>query len=223
MMHSPIDVPSSRWCILRTSGGKTLDLATSLCAAGLEAWTPRRITKQPKRGVKIRKGERRPMVEVASPILPTFVFARGHLLPELATLVGAESREHPAFSIFHFAGRVPLVSDRDVAGLQEEERRAIELLERLRECETREERRRERIALMQTERARRKALRTIRADFTPGQQVVVRESSSMAGMTGVIESSNGTAAKVSFGGGFAWTIEAWQLSPFDVNSAAIAA
>ena len=212
-----------RWCILRTSGPKTLELATSLSAAGFEAWTPRRTTKQPKRGVKVRRGMRRPLVEVAAPILPTFVFVRAFHLVELAQAAKDPARPHPHFSIFHFAGRVPLVGDRDVVGLQEEERRAAELLERLRECETREQRRLERVAAMQSERARRKALRTVRADFEPGQQVIVRDSSSMAGMTGVIQSSTGVAAKVSFGGGLAWTIEAWQLSPFDVNATNIAA
>ncbi|CAN5575747.1 hypothetical protein BH10PSE14_BH10PSE14_06570 [soil metagenome] len=223
MMHQPIDVSTSRWCILRTSGGKTLELATSLLAAGFEAWTPRRTTKQPKRGIKLRQGMKRPMVEVDAPILPTFVFVRANQVDELALAVANPARPHPAFSIFHFAGRVPLVSDRDVAGLQEEERRAAELIAQLRECEDREERRKVRANALRSEKARRRAMRMERRDLKVGATVEVNGMPALAGMSGIIESTDGRSAMVDFGGMLTMKVEAWQLSPLDIMESPLAA
>lgn len=98
------------WCILRTSGGKTIPLARSLAAAGFDVWTP--IEEQSKRrgpGV---------FVDCEAPILPTFVFARADALPELAACLSGLFSEHPPFSIFHYCGRIPVIADGEMASLR---------------------------------------------------------------------------------------------------------
>jgi Xaa-Pro aminopeptidase len=218
-----IDTGANRWCILRTAGPRTLELTTSLQLAGYAAWTPRRTTKQPKRGVKVRHGVKRPMVEVDLPILPTFVFVRANQLSDLVIAAAHPTQPHPAFSIFHFAGRVPLVSDRDVAGLQEEERLAAELIAQLRECEDREERRKMRAAALRNEKARRRAMRMERREFAVDTAVEVTDMPALAGMSGIIKSTDGRSAIVDFGGSLVMKVEAWQLSPLDILKPALAA
>jgi hypothetical protein len=208
-----------RWCILRTSGPRTLALARSLAAAGFEAWTPQRTTRRVLR--KGRKGERR--VQVDAPILPTFVFARADRLSDLAFAAVDPSGSYPPFSIFRHGGRVPLVGGAEVAGLREEESRAQVAWQAQQDAETREEAQRIRIAALNTERARRKAMRAERRSFTPGERVDVAEMPALAGMSGVIVRGDGTSALVAFGGSLEMTIEAWRLHPTDVQSRNIAA
>lgn len=105
-----------RWCILRTSGGRTLPLARSLASAGLEVWTP----VQP---VTLRRGRNRKRVDVEAAMLPTFVFARAIHLGELARLRSQVSIDHPPFSIFIHTGRAPLISGRSLSALRAEEER----------------------------------------------------------------------------------------------------
>lgn len=62
----PVTRPGERWCVLRCSPAKTLELAASLNDAGFEAWTP-------------VDGDREPMT-------PSYVFARVNRLPELLAL-----------------------------------------------------------------------------------------------------------------------------------------
>ncbi len=209
------------WCILRTSGGRTLNLARSLAEAGFDVWTPIRTIKRP-HGKPDQKG-RRSTVEIDMPILPTFVFARAGGLSALAHTAGDPVHQHPPFSIFLHAGRIPLIGAASVAGLQEEERFAAEQITALRDAETREEQRRIRGAALKTKREREKALRAERHDFAIGAEVSVADQQSLAGMTGVITSSDGRSAVVAFGGSLTMTIEAWRLSPHDVSAALIAA
>lgn len=211
----------ARWCILRTSGSRTLALAASLCAADIEAWSPKRTLKRPVPGRRPDKSGHRPMREVEAPIIPTFVFVRSHHLATLASIVSDPASQHPAFSIFRHVGRVPLVGDGEVAGLKQEESEAEQLIKDLRDCESREAQRKLRAAAMRTERERRKAMRCEMRNFTAGQRVIVDRMSSMAGMTGIIESSDGRSAMVSFGGAVAFKIEAWQLMPNDLHEDAV--
>jgi hypothetical protein len=99
------------WCILRTSGPKTLPLVNSLNAAGIEAWTPRSI--------KVRKRDKRDMGDIESPIVPTFVFARARNIARLFQIRAQPTNPHPSFSIFtdHDRG-IPLVSELDMAGFR---------------------------------------------------------------------------------------------------------
>lgn len=222
------------WCILRTSGGRTLALAASLNAAGLEAWTPVRTFKRQKQGSRLRLDGRRITVEIDAPILPTFVFARAAHLLDLEAAASDPTNEHPPFSVFHHAGRIPLVADREVAGLQEAERAAAASIREQRYAETREEADRIRIAALKTERARMRALRAAEAeqrnmlraerrDFAEGERVRVDDAPAMLGMSGVVISSDGRTAMVCFGGLLTMKIEAWQLSRDSVQDKNIAA
>lgn len=209
----------SGWCILRTSGPRTLALARSLAAAGFEVWTPQRTTRRVLR--KGRKGERK--IQVDAPILPTFVFARATHLSALAYAAAEPVSPHPPFSLFRHGGRIPLVNGADIAGLQEEESRAVDAWQAQQNADTREEAQRIRIAALNTERARRKAKCAERRSFVPGDTVDVAEMPALAGMSGVIVRGHGTSAVVAFGGSLVMTIEAWRLHPADVQGQNIAA
>ena len=213
----------ARWCILRTGGPRTIALAHSLTEAGIDAWTPKRTYKRVKPG-KVRDDQgRRITVEMDAPILPTFVFAREIHLSLLARLANDPASAHPAFSVFRYGGRYPLVSDAEVIGLQEAEAEALEAIQAQRDAETREEAERIRIAALRTEQARmkarrmaeaerRKALRAERRDFRPGQGVKVDDEPALTGVTGVVVSSDGRTALVDFGGFLTMKIEAWRLA-----------
>jgi len=203
------------WCILSTTGGRTLPLARSLAAAGLEVWTPTRTIRRPAPGQRRRlhMGQRRKMIEVDVAILPGFVFARAAHLDDLARAAIDPASRHPLFVVFQLAGRAPMVSDASVAGLREEEERAAALAQALRDADTREEARRARAEQMKTERARRAALRRERRDFAVGVQVEIAEMPSMAGMVGRVTLSNGTTATIDFGGALPMKVEAWRVIP----------
>ncbi|WP_156680057.1 hypothetical protein [Sphingomonas profundi] len=202
---------SERWLILRTSGGQTLPLARSLQAAGFDAWTPARtIRKIVRPGTRTEK-----RFEIDLAILPTFVFAREHDLVSLADAAARPVSPHPAFSIFSHGGRIPLIGDRDVAGLREEEDRAAATMQAMRDAETHQEAERIRIAAIKSEAARRRAMRAQHRSFLPGTEVTVAEMPALVGVTGVVEESDGTFASVRFGTQ-SWKIEAWRLSPIDV-------
>ncbi len=226
-MNETTDLTSAgshlRWCILRTSGSRTLALADSLTKAGFEAWSPRKTLRRAKAGVKRRADGTRPMVEVDAAILPTFVFARARDLQSLAQVACADITPHPPFSIFRHGGRYPEIADVSVRGLQDAEREATLTIEAIRAAETREEAERIRRAAMKSERERaqalrvseierRKALRNERAGFTAGQEVQVEDMPSFIGVTGVVESTDGRSAVVVFGGMLTITVEAWQLA-----------
>ena len=209
----------TRWCILRTSGGQTLPLARSLGRAGFDVWTPARTIRK-----VLRQGthtEQRSEVDV--PILPTFVFARDRDLASLADLAVQRVSPHCAFSIFRHGGRIPLVGDREVAGLRREEERAAATMQAMRDADTHQEAERIRIAAIKSESARRRAtkemererlvaLRSKRCELLPGATVEVAEMSAFAGVVGVVETTDGSFAKVRFGS-LSWKIEAWRLSP----------
>lgn len=203
------------WCILSTSGGRTLPLARSLAKAGVEVWTPTRTIRRPAPGQRRRlvMGQRRKMIEVDVAILPGFVFARADRLDDLAAIAHDPMSRHPAFTVFQVAGRVPLVADASIAGLREEEERAAAFAQSLRDAETREEARRRRAEFMRTEKARRAALRRERREFAIGANVEVVEMPSMAGMVGRVIASTGTAATIDFGGAFPMQVEAWRVIP----------
>lgn len=212
----------SRWCILRTSGGQTLPLARSLRASGFDVWTPARTIRKTVRA-RTPSGSRH--LEVELPILPTFVFARERELAMLADAAAQLVSRHPAFSIFRHGGRIPLVSDGDVAGLRAEEERAAATIQAMRDAETHAEAEKIRIAAMKSEAARRRAtkemerayLATLRARpiaLVPGASVRVAEMPALAGVAGVIESTDKSFAMVRFGSQ-SWKIDGWRLSPFD--------
>lgn len=106
------------WCILRTSGGRTLPLARSLQAAGIEAWTP--IDIQRRRKPRGSKGH----YERETAITPTFVFVRAGELDDIRSILRDPARDHPPFSIFQFHGRIPLIAESEIGSLRAAEDRA---------------------------------------------------------------------------------------------------
>lgn len=105
------------WCILRTSGGRTLRLATSLREAGIDAWTPSQSQKR-------RRPRSRIMVTRDVPIVPSFVFADKDRIEDLLVMARRSSIAYPPFSLFRHCGRIPIIADKDIAALRAAEDRA---------------------------------------------------------------------------------------------------
>lgn len=110
-------VEALKWCILRTSGPRTLPLWRSLVEAGYDAWTP--VTM-----VQKRKGRSRERIDIDAPIMPTFVFARAQHVPDLVAAASSPINPHPAFSLFRYGGRIPILADREIEALRTAEGRA---------------------------------------------------------------------------------------------------
>lgn len=177
---------AQRWCVLRTSGGRTLALARSLADAGLDVWTPvQSLTK--------RRGRSRERVAYDAPIMPTFVFARAQHLADLERIRALPAGTHPGFSIFRYLGRIPLISDLEVAGA-----RSVE------------------------DRSRRAALLGTRKSFVVGQPVRVSEGPG-AGLSGeVVADGTGKFVLVAFGT-ITLKIGAWLLRTDEVQPSELAA
>jgi hypothetical protein len=209
----------ARWCILRTAGRSTLSLVSSLLSAGFDVWSPRLI-------VSHRRGPARRRVESEAPILATFVFARADRTRDLADAIAMQNSPHPAFSIFRYYGRIPLIADHSIDHL-----RQAEANEAARWDEIKEEERRnaehEELQLQAQSQSRelhveheakvalRKALRATAPTYPSGARVTLPRSE-FAGLTGVVEGQKGRAVIVNFGGGMAMTIDAWLLTSDDV-------
>jgi hypothetical protein len=221
----------TRWVILRTSGGQTLPLMRSLREAGFDVWSP---AKPIRRVIKAKTPTGTRLIDTEVPILPTFLFASEADLPKLGDIVAdMESGRgclHPAFSIFRYGGRIPIIGDAEVRGLREEEDRTIAVLQAMRDAESHAEAEKIRIAAMQTETARRRAtkeleraqrlaLRATRRTFEPGTVIEVAEMDAMVGVAGVVEASDGVHAWVRFGS-CSWKIEGWRVSPSDSDTSA---
>jgi transcription antitermination factor NusG len=104
------------WCILRTSGGRTLALAKSLGDAGFDVWTPAQTMRR-------RRPRSKVTVEIELPIMPTFVFVRADRLHDLAQVLNLPMSPHPQFSIFRYLGKYPCIAEHEVAGMRKEEAR----------------------------------------------------------------------------------------------------
>lgn len=120
MIASENNETPRRWCILRTSGQRTVKLAQSLTGSGIEAWTPTQMQNHR----RPRSTERR-LREV--PIAATFVFVRADYLRELVTISRALVSPHPGFSFFRDigrAGQIALVDDIEIDNLRDQEFRA---------------------------------------------------------------------------------------------------
>jgi hypothetical protein len=197
----------------------------SLREANIDVWSPAKPIRKAIRA-KTPSGTR--MIEAEVPILPTFVFANADALHALGELAALVISPHPAFSIFRYGGRIPIVGDAEVSGLRDEEARTIALLQAIRDAESYAEAETIRIAAIKSEAARRRAtremeraqratLRSQRRTFDPGTGVEVAEMPALAGLTGVVETSDGAHAWVRFGV-HSWKIESWRLSPSDTDT-----
>lgn len=216
------------WYILRTSGGQTLPLASSLSAAGHDAWTPARILRS-HRPAKTETGTR--LIESTVPILPSFVFIRAVSLESnrqaqllaLAILGRQSPSPHPRFSIFQHGGRAPRIANREILGLQEEEAREAALIAALHEAESRAEARRIRAEAIRSASARRRAEQALEREerasrraqspaIPQGTDVQVIGEPAWAGAIGVLEAVEGHYAHVRFGV-CKLKIEGWQVMP----------
>lgn len=213
---------NDQWCILRMAGPRTLAVAESLSKAGYTVWTPTKVIMRPVPGQRrsLALGTRRAMMEVDVPIVPGFVFAAAQSFADIASIALDPFSPHPSFSFLQMAGRSPIIGEHSLTGLREEEARAAEITNELRQAQTRQEARKLRAELMRTDRARRKALRSERRDFAIGEEVRVIDRPDMQGMVGTIVKSTGKAAKVNFGGSVDFEVEAWQLVPTALMEAA---
>ena len=220
MMEKTEQFDSGRWCILRTSGSRTLPLAAALAAEGFDVWTPARTFTRVKRGKALAKPVK---YEVTAPILPTFVFARLPHLPALVAAAADQASTLPAFSVFTHAGRAARIRDSEIAALRAAEEAAADVIAAERDADDRESRRQARAAVLRTAAARRKALRAERRLFEAGTSVQVKDAPALRGMTGVIESGDGRSFLVAFGGSLCIEIEAWQLLPVAVEDRATSA
>ena len=203
------------WCILRTSAGRTVPLAKSLAGAGFEVWTPVRTVRRPAPGQRRRlvMGQTRKKISVDLPILPGFVFGRAAQLDDLVRAAAVEPSPHPGFSIFHRAGRVPLVREASIAGLRHAEDQAWSEHHAALADEAREAARLARAEQLRTAKERRKALRKEVKDLHLGTEVTVSDMPAFDGLIGRIVEGHGASALVDFGGMFPVEIEAWQLVP----------
>lgn len=217
----------TRWAILRTSGGQTLPLMRSLCEAGFDVWSP---AKPIRRTIRAKTPSGTRLVETEVPILPTFVFANDRDLAALGDIAALSISPHPAFSVFRYGGRIPIVDDAEVRGLRDEEARVIALHQSIRDAESYAEGEKIRIAAIKSEAARRRAtkemerqqraaLRSTRKTFEAGTEVEVSEMPALAGVAGVVETSDGIHAWVRFGS-HSWKIEGWRLSLSDSDTSA---
>lgn len=176
-----------QWCILRTAPRSTLSLARSLGEDGYVVWTPQQTA-------TIRKTRRRAAEERSAPILPSFVFADADHLPRLTLLRNRPTTMHVGFSIFRYAGRIPLLADATLEQLRKQERRAAE----------------------RHEAAKRRACQA--PTFEPGQVVRVDRAAGF-GLEGVVERQKGEFVLVCFGGRVQMQISAWLLNPNDISIA----
>lgn len=128
-----------------------------------------------------RKGRARDRVEEKAAILPTYVFARSAHINDLLRICGLLVSPHPGFSIFRQYDRIPIIAERDIASLKAAEEAA---------------------ALTQRKRVR---------NVVPiGTSIRVSEGA-FAGMSGIVEQSDGKSAIVAFGGNFRVSIASWLL------------
>lgn len=206
---------NDQWCILRMAGPRTLALAHSLGRAGFTVWAPVKTIMRPIPGQRrnLALGKRRAMREVNVPILPGFAFVAAGEIAGIGSVALDPLSPHHPFSVLQVAGRAPVIGEKSLSGLREAEGRAAEIMDEMRNAQSRQEARKLRAERMRTDRARRKALRSERRDFAIGEEVTVTDMPAMQGMVGSIVESNGRSAKVCFGGTIEFEVEAWQLVP----------
>lgn len=177
-----------KWCILRTSGGSTLALASKLHDAGYGGWAPRKMEsrRRPRSTLTIDR-------EVA--IAPTFVFVPAERLDDLWRAHSLPMSPFPQFSIFTLGQRVPLVSEKDIVGLRNEEERAAGIWEAMKQ------------------RLEQRQKRSQRYFYPRGSKVTVSGESNFTGLIGIVQSGDNRSAVIDFGGGREWKIDTWRLAP----------
>jgi transcription antitermination factor NusG len=111
------------WFILRMASADTLKVADQLAKRGFDVWTP----VERKRG---RKPRTRSHFDKQFALMPSYVFANVHHLAELQGMADLPTADTPRFTLFRYAGGVPLIDDSQLAALRAEEDRLQRVYER---------------------------------------------------------------------------------------------
>lgn len=195
---------SSKWAILRTSPARTVALARSLCDAKLEAWTPKQVAFR-------RRPRSNHQDEIEVPIAATFVFIRACHIPAVR-LVGApgQTNPHPPFSLFQQDGRVPLVADGEIVGLQAEEEAQVEVARANRKVVEQERRRLEDKRRHSVRKELRRRGRRAQRHLTVGTAVEIQDGP-WKGVTGIVKKTDGMNAIVEMGGWMKVKVDTWLL------------
>lgn len=186
---------ASLYCVLRTTGPKTVPLMRSLQEAGIGAWTPvQHISKR-----RPRTQERQEMLVAFT---PTYVFVPAECLEDLRRIEQADVSPHPRFSIFRFYGGTVFVGSRSIAGLMHAE------------AESRHARERELAAKLW--RQRRGERKPVGEAYAKGD--VIRPSTGpFTGMDGIVQESDGRHTLVMFGMAMEVTIDTAALRAVTVE------
>ena len=96
-------------------------MADSLTLGGFRCWTPATVEHR----LPAIFAPRKARAEVRVPLLPTYVFAAAGQLGDLLSTSSDPMSNHPAFSVFHFDRRIPLIADDDLRGLRMSERKRM--------------------------------------------------------------------------------------------------
>lgn len=198
MMHQSILASAvAGWCILRTSGPRTLSVAASLAETGFDVWTPKLV-------IKRRRPKSKATIEIEAPIMPTFVFVRAHEMDEIRRVLALPINPHPPFSVFRHAGRIPVLGEGQMISLRAEEERAGA------------------VHRAEKEKERRAELRKSRPVPAIGTEVRLAEAfgGAFAGMVGVVEEQRRKAAMIDFGGRISFEVDVYLLETIDPLHAA---
>ena len=102
------------WFILRCASADTLKVARQLEKRGFDVWTPieRKYGRKPRTRAHFDK-------EFA--LMPSYLFAAVYDLPSLQTLADLPTSDTPRFTLFRYAGGVPLIADKELNELRSHE------------------------------------------------------------------------------------------------------
>lgn len=145
----------------------------------------------PKR-VKRRTGrgkQRQQVVQVDVPITPTFVFVGAEHLADLLRIRAQPACPYPAYRVLRDGDRIPAICDASLGALRAAEERFAHSL-----------------------------LKSTRRHLPLGTSVRMNKGA-FAGMTGIVEGSNGKEARVNFGHGFTVSIASYLLGTDVVQNA----
>lgn len=106
------------WCILTCASPDTLRVVEALTKEGLSAWAP-------VKWASARKPVTRSRFDKPHPIMPGYVFGDVGHVDQLYRLSGLRRRDMPRFQFLEceVAGCTPLIADRELDGLRNEEAR----------------------------------------------------------------------------------------------------
>lgn len=126
---------------------------------------------------------------IPAPIMPTFVFARASQMPGLFALAADPMTALPSFSVFRYRDRIPLVCDSELRALRARE-----------------------------DRSRREVLKAGKAAPYRHGDMVRAPDGAFAGMSGIVEMSDGKHTLVMFGGRFGVKIDTFLLRENEIGT-----